>query len=329
MKVSRGRDDAPNRRLLNSVLVPRLRSTLVAGAALFGLALPARAQDKREINGLTLNGIPHPVAVALTYYDSLRLSETQVKALQRATAHASEVLSARYMRELQDTTQLLRFWRPGPIDSGAVRRWALSTLDADVNVELELLRLRDETFRILTAEQRAQIATIIRQRIAAPRIGPPGSAPRETCDGGGQGGGMRLSDRVQLTYSARFVGDSARLMVFVGRADSTLDGLLSPGPRPVGVPSSVSGATIGRWWMVFEWSRNVAWIDTTRIDLGGRNVVLVQGVDRVTRPPEVVGLVAGASMVHTGRCRNSDFSDVLRRYVLALPEVRAFIEGKR
>lgn len=72
--------------------------------------------------------------------------------------------------------------------------------------------------------------------------------------------------------------------------------------------------------------RAAVWIDSTRVDLNGNNVVLLQGVDRVMRMPDVEGLTSVPRYFHTGACRDIDASGALRAHVLASPAVRAFLE---
>lgn len=317
----------------------RLPLAAVLLAGILGAAnLPAAAQELPRIDGIKVGGMPHPVSAAIALWDTLDLTEEQIRALRKVQDRTETEFFDLYARQVFDTTALLRYWRPGPVDSMAVLRETRAELEPQVRVMLAMLRARDETFAILSADQRARLDSLVVMPAIAGLFTRPeavldslraGTAIRGTmrshpCDRGGSGGSVRLSDRAELIYSIHYEGDSARIVaVVVAQADDELT--RAPGPPPQ-APQEVrgGGGSVGRW--MIQAAEGAVWIDSTRVELNGNNVVLLQGVDRVTRMPDVEGLTSVPSYFHTGACREVDDSEALRAHVLASPEVRAFLE---
>jgi len=316
-----------------TILVPGLpmrvlRSVRFVILLLVG-ATSARAQEqRREIDGIRMYGMPHPVSAAIAYWQVLGLTEEQVVALRRIASRAETALFGRYAAQMMDTTTRLQFWRSSPIDSVALFRAGLAALGPEVHLQLELLRARDEVFRVLSAAQRATLDSLVVRPTMAPPVPPRPTA----CTLGRSGGSLGLSEISTLIYSVGYHGDSATIgAVVVARADSTLEGL--PGPATGAGPRDVrrfrgGGGSVGRWLITHDATLDAVWVDTMRVDLQGKNVVLLQGVDRVTRQPDVKAIVAVSPYVRTGGCRDRSFSDALREHVLASPDVQAFLRGR-
>lgn len=296
-------------------------ATIMVGALAMS-PTTAGAQQRSDVGGLSVGGMPHPVSAAIAYWDTLNLTESQIESLRQVEGRVSMAVFRQLEREVVDTSVRLRFWRPGPIDSVAVAREARAQLDGWIRVELAMLRARDETYAILSTEQRARLDSLV-----LGLLGNPATAPPRECSDGGVGGSTRLSDRAQLVYSLEYDGDSARIRgVVIAQADADLTSRPGPGRANDAGPARGGGGSAGRWSIRNDDEGDAVWIDSVRVDRKGHNIVFLQGVDRVTRMPDVAGFASVPPSFFTGACRDSDAGDALRTHVLRSPEVRAFLE---
>ncbi|SRR6266542_3268073 len=287
------------------------------------------SQPTVEITGISLRGVPHPVSAALAYWDSLGLTETQVRQLR----HISERLENRFaqaaVKIFPDSSALLHLWRSEPIDSAALAKSAHDKVATETSLVIATLRARDEVFAVLTSEQRVRLNSLVHP-VAGSALRP--ERPTRLCTLGGIGGSSVISDQVDLVYSLDLKGDSAYVgTIFVARADEKLQSSprrLSKPDLP-GAPGFLSGGTSGRWWLQYDRREHAAWVETRRIDLGQNNVVLVQGIDRLTKDPDIAGLVRVESPFYTNGCRSAELTELIKEQVLKSARVRTFIESGR
>jgi Spy/CpxP family protein refolding chaperone len=310
--------------------VRRNLNIIVANILVFAFVSTSSAQSpSTEFSGVSFRGIPHPVSAALAYWDSLGLSDAQITQLRETSDQFENTMFSAIAATALDTANLWILWKREPIDSVTLVSEARTRIESEVAVTLAMLRARDAVFKVLTSAQAARLQTLVRNQLL-PRS--PTSDARHCPTRGGSGGSMAISDRIELVHSLSFEGDSIYIdALFVARADDKLHGSLRPVEQPVvdGKPLQFSGATSGRWWLQYDRRERVAWLHDQRINLGKRNVILVQGTDRLNRRPEVVGFATVTSPIVKGNCGTRELAELIKHHIMQVPAIRAFVTGEK
>lgn len=171
----------------------------------------------------------------------------------------------------------------------------------------------------------------IEERHPGEREHAAGRPQETTCRGrtGGGGGGVRLTDSSEASFSYSFKGDSTYLeALFIGRADERIHGSPTKMERPdfEGASRMLTGGPMGWWWMLYNRENHIAWVDTTAVPLREDNVVLVQGVDRLHDRPTIVGTIRIPAAVPMNGCSLPEWP-ALRDFILSHPEIAEFIEA--
>jgi Spy/CpxP family protein refolding chaperone len=302
---------------------------ILVSILVFAFVSTSSAQSHSEFSGISFRGIPHPMSAALAYWDSLGLSDAQITQLREISDQFENTMFSAMAAAALDTGNLWILWKREPFDSVALVSEARTKIESEVAVTLAMLRARDAVFNVLTSSQAARLQAFVRNRLFQPSRT---SDARHCPTRGGSGGSISISDRVELVHSLSFEGDSIYIdALFVARADDKLHGSLRTVEQPTvdGKVLQFSGATSGRWWLHYDRDEKVAWLHDQKIDRGKSNVVLVQGTDRLNRRPEVVGFATVASPIVRGGCGSRDLGELIKQHVMQVPEIRAFVTGKK
>lgn len=159
--------------------------------------------------------------------------------------------------------------------------------------------------------------------LATPISSRDTASPPARCNATTIGGTVAVSAKVTLVVSLRAWPDSLLIIgVAVARADESLRSMALLELPKLGEPHG-GGGSVGRWIVSFEDASSALWVGPDRIDLNGRNVVLLQGLDRINTSPDIAGMLSLPGVVRRKRC--GEFAEVVRGHVLASREVREFI----
>lgn len=320
-------------------------ATITIALVLFG-ASDAHAQDVPEV-GPVLGGIQsvfgsdasisHPASVARRHWQELGLSDEQFRAMEGIEREFGAVVFRYVMAGRAGAVGPEFWWGETTVTEDGAREQVLAKVDSEVAFLLGLAESRDRAYELLAPEQASKLRTLVREGYERQLSQVPAaqswdrdvSATARTCVSGSSGGGLKLSEHVEVVFSVSKEGDSARIdNIFVARGDRSIPSMARSVERPEGPGTFVSGGTVGRWWLLFDRAANTAWIDETPIIMGENNVVLLTGVDRLNEPPDVSGLLRVPSQFHTGGCTDgSRFQDHLRRHLMEIEDVRSFVEG--
>lgn len=272
--------------------------------------------------------ISTPVLLALREWDTLQLSPEQVQQIRRLQEELSPAFRALVSEQMRSALPPSIWWSDESVDEASLRARYHRMAEQSATVTLRLLEARDRVYSVLNPEQRARLKALQRQEVEERTASLRADPVHRPCESGGSGGGFRLSDRAQVVYSVDFRGDSLRIgAVFIARAEDKLFGVPKLPEKPA-LPDStgfLSGGTAGRWYLQYDQREHTAWVHTQKVPLGEDNVVLVDGIDGLHRPPRVGGTLRVPPSVYTGGCpRGERWSEVLRAHLEKAPEIRAF-----
>lgn len=315
-----------------TVLTFAFLSTPVATLGQIPDSLRNRGSDMSDI-GLALPlgvGVAiHPAPMAIGEWQRLGLSPEQVRQLRDAQDDMERAYLA-FASAMRDALVYpLVLWETREISEAELRVVADRKARQEVEFMLQLLKARDQVFEVLTEEQAVQLRELYREELKKMRDQAMDEPERHLCTHGGAGGGASLSPKAKMVYSVTFEGDSARIdALFVARAEDRLRGVSQLPPRPDLPAHSLSGATAGRWYLMYDRKSGTAWIDDRAVGLHDDNVLLLHGIDSLHEPPSVVRTLRIPEMFYTGGCQDDQqWSDLLRDHVMGVAEIRSFVDG--
>lgn len=307
------------------------------GAVPSGVGCQEPPSRDRPVSGVSLGSVggsgpdvPHPASLALELWDSLQLTPRQVQDIRGIQDRLEEVLFSLMVAAASSTPPLHALvWSDDSIGEEELRAVFERGAHAMASVVLGFFETRDEVFDVLTHEQGLKLREAHRVRYAQATSPDTPVPPTRPCVVGSSSGGSRVSDRIHLTYSVAFDGNSATIgAVFVGRADVRLHESPSSRGRPE-LPDGrelTSGTSMGYWYMGYDRRTRTAWVHTQEVPLGDANVVLVDGIDGVHELPRIAGVLQMASPVFTGGCPpDRPWQQILVEELEKVPEIRAFI----
>ncbi len=276
-----------------------------------------------------MSGVVHPVAMALAEWRALGLTESQVRELQDLEDEFGRILFKFLEERDQELVSPSMWWDAEPVSELEIRTLVERKVEQEVAVMLALIELRDQVFGLLSEDQRDFLRDKVGDQVGSLRRGAMSSVTPHPCVSGSLSGGSRLSPTVELLYVLSFEADSAHVdVLFVARADDRIRSIGGLPPRPEVPTGRLSGGTAGNWYLQFDRETRTAWVDDQPVDVGDDVVVLVQGIDRLLEPPDVVGTVDIPRTFYTGGCADGRWAhEHLRGYVLQFPEIQDFIGG--
>lgn len=221
------------------------------------------------------------------------------------------------------------WWDTEPLSELEIRTLVERKVEQEVAVMLALMEIRDQVFEMLSEDQRDFLRDKVGDQVESLRRGAMSSVTAQPCVSGSLSGGSRLSPTIELLYVLSFEADSAHVdVLFVARADDRIRSTGGLPPRPEVPTGRLSGGTAGNWYLQFDRETRTAWVDDQPVDVGDDVVVLVQEIDRLLEPPDVVGTVDIPRTFYTGGCADGRWAhEHLRGYVLQFPEIQDFIGG--
>lgn len=156
---------------------------------------------------------------------------------------------------------------------------------------------------------------------------------------GGSAGGSWFSDRVFGAFATSHDSDGTHLdaaMLVRGEPGWHEHGAGRRASWPPSLPlraddkqPQLAGASVDTLVLVFDRANDIAWMGGRRVELHGANVVLLDHVDGVSGPPEVVSILRidpriGQPFAGCGRPKPNG-EDAIRETLMSSPVVRAFM----
>ncbi|MEJ2187267.1 MAG: hypothetical protein P8Z36_15250 [Gemmatimonadota bacterium] len=272
----------------------------------------------------------HPADLALREWQRLGLTPRQVSKIQdirdRLTEAASPLLNVVQNQDHRLPAGV--WWGATKVDERKLRALFRETSERKADFFLRTIELGREVYELLDSRQRETLKALQREANARP-LGASNRPPRP-CVRGNASGGFTLSTQVMVAYSVEFAEDTAEIgVVWVGRGAHELHGTSSLPDKPVipDAPESMSGSTMETSYLQYDRATHRAWLDTRRVPLSDDNVVLLDGIDRLQEPPDIVGTVRIPTKLYTGGCRGSmEWREILQAAIMNNERIRAFIE---
>jgi Spy/CpxP family protein refolding chaperone len=265
----------------------------------------------------------HPTSLALQHWEELDLDDAQIREIRSIENEFVRVMMEALRPDVAATPDPTVWWSEVEPDRDELRRRFSRGVEQEVDAYLHMVETGRQVYRLLRPAQRERLKDLQVQSVEE-SMQTPGIAAR-SCRSGGQGGGMSVLPGIVITYGVSFDGDTATVdAVFVGRAEHAFYSSIPPHPRSESARGG--GGSMGVWSVMVDRDSRTAWIHDRPVELGANNLVLLDGIDGIRQPPEIVAMLRMPPRIHTRGCEEERFSEILLRSVKEVPEVRAFLD---